>query len=213
MRLIILVFIAAMFISPVIMAQKSGGGYKIQQPQRKTKTTKVGFAGKNPGSKHVVSGHGRKRNLQSSAGYSGKSLKKKSVKLGIIGGDPSKKIKKVRYLKSESGNPKKGRLNNKESKLFKPARHVDFIAADKSQQNKNLKVPRAVTDKDMILPKIRGDRKAVQLTKLEMRGLDPGINVNAKNEKKMNDIQYRSAYKFDKKGKENKQFFRKNNKP
>ncbi|HLF34562.1 MAG TPA: hypothetical protein VI583_10000 [Cyclobacteriaceae bacterium] len=210
MRLIILVLFAAMFISPVIMAQKSGSGYKIQQPQRKTKTTKVGFAGKNPGLKHVASGQGRKRNTQASAGYSGKSLKKKSVKLGIIGGDPSKKIKKARYMKSGSGSPNKGRLNKKESKLFKPARNVDFIAADKSQQNKNLKIPKAVTDKDMILPKIRGDKKAVQLTKLEMRGLDPGINVNAKNEKKMNDIQYRSAYKFDRKGKANKEYFRKN---
>ncbi len=73
------------------------------------------------------------------------------------------------------------------------------MAAEKTSQNRNARVPKRVNDKQMLLPKVRGDRKR-KTPKYQYVGFDPTMGANAVKEKRNTDIQYNTAYKFGKKG-------------
>jgi len=135
----------------------------------------------------------------------------KRQKLGFVGDNPSLRPKKVHFLKPSPGKSVRKRSVVAENKINKPKRQPKFIAAAKAPQNRNLRIPKQVTDKQMVLPKMKGDKKAKKV-KYEIMGSNPSVKVNSHKEKRVNDIQYRSSYKFDKQGSSKKKFFRKNKK-
>jgi hypothetical protein len=196
-----------LLISVAAFAQKrKWSDFNIQPPKREKNSAKVGFVGKEPGRK-------KKIKFNSSASSKSKNSRIKKVgKTGYVGDDPSLRPKKVKYMKPSAGKSPRVVRYLPDNKIKKPRRKTDFIAADKNPQNKNLRIPKTVNDKQMLLPKKRFDKGAPRKVKMDIKGMDPGTIVNNNKEKRVNDIQYRSAYKYDKKGTENKKFFRRNKK-
>ncbi len=120
-------------------------------------------------------------------------------KVGFVGRDPSRKTGKVNYWKPKAPKRQRKVLYLPDSKIHKPKRRVKFMAAEKTSPNKNLRTPKRVNDKKMLLPEVRGNKKA-KTPKYQYMGFDPTMGANNVKEKRNTDIQYKTAYKFGKKG-------------
>jgi hypothetical protein len=204
MKFGILILAGFLIFQAECFAQKKPRGHKLDQPHSAGKQKKLGFIGDNPNSKG-------KKSYRLSSGNdkpSGKGKHANKAKIGYVGDNPSVKTKKVRYMKPEPGKSTRKRSIVAENKINKPKRKPNFIAAEKSPQNRNLRIPKQVNDKEMVLPKMKGDKKPKK-TKYEIQGADPGVNVESHKEKRVSDIQYRSSYKFDKQGTSKKRLSKK----
>ena len=172
-------------------AQKHHSNHAFGEPHRDHKVGKTGFVGSNPNHKYK-SGH---------IGFVGKdpSTKRKKSHVGFVGLDPTMDRPKIKYMKPSAGKPLKSNLYVPQAKIKPPKGRVKFMAADNINHTADIKTPKIVTDKQMVLPKMRGDRKT-KMPKTEYIGINPNLGANVVKEKHNSDIQYKTAYKFGKKG-------------
>ena len=191
MRYSIVSILILLLLTGPVCAQKNKSPYKLRQPRRDHKAVKTGFVGES---------HSRK-SKRGKIKFVGKdpSRKHKRGSVGFVGLDPSMDRPKVKYMVPSMGKSKKSRLRVSNGKIKPPKRRVKFLAADRSTHARDNRVRKSVTDKQMILPKMRGDKKT-KMPKTGYVGLNPNMGANAVKEKHNSDIQYKTAYKFGKKG-------------
>lgn len=173
----LIIILGLMLIFGQAGAQKVRGHYKLQQVSKGHKSAKFGVVGGQPGHKPT-----------------------KTFKLGFKGDFHGNDRRRMVFMKPKPGNAPNQLKFYPENKIKKPKRHPTFLAADKSNMNRNLRIPQRVTDKQMVLPKMRGDKKSAKQVKFQYQGFDPKMAAKSVKEKRGGDIQYRTAYKFGKKG-------------
>jgi hypothetical protein len=188
-------------------AQKHQPHYKLSQPHREHKSGKTGFVGKDPSRKYKPAKSGfvgmnpSRKYKAGKTGFVGKdpSHKYKPPKISFVGNDPVMDRPNYKFMKPEVAPAPKSNLYIPKSRIREPKGRVRFMAADNVTHESEIKIPKEVTYKQMELPKMRGDKK-IKMPKTGFIGVNPNMGTNNVKMKHNSDIQYKTAYKFGKKG-------------